>query len=173
MAENDILEFKGANRFLSNFEGPAVYLDGVRYPHVEHAYQAAKSIDGEIRRRFTDPFLPSAKAKTMGSADRLDLRKDWTESVRLTIMDVLIRQKFLHKDYLDQLLETGDARLIEGNFWHDNFWGNCSCPKCFGAKKTNYLGRLLMKLRKEMQPFKTIFHQPDCCKAVNYTNQDS
>ena len=45
---------------------------------------------------------------------------------------------------------TGDAELIEGNTWHDNYWGVCSCSKCNGRGK-NRLGKLLMKVREELR----------------------
>jgi predicted NAD-dependent protein-ADP-ribosyltransferase YbiA (DUF1768 family) len=43
------------------------------------------------------------------------------------------------------LLETGDAELIEGNDWGDTFWGVC------GGKGNNFLGKLLMEVRKELR----------------------
>jgi predicted NAD-dependent protein-ADP-ribosyltransferase YbiA (DUF1768 family) len=47
------------------------------------------------------------------------------------------------------LLATGDRDLIEGNTWHDNFWGVCSCPKCTfpPIPQTNWLGKILVEER--------------------------
>lgn len=49
-----------------------------------------------------------------------------------------------------KLLETGDAELIEGNYWHDNTWGQCYCPRCKNKIGENHLGKLLMKIRESL-----------------------
>ena len=42
-------------------------------------------------------------------------------------------------------MATGNAVLVEKNDWGDTFWGVCS------GKGENYLGRLLMQVRKEIE----------------------
>jgi len=49
------------------------------------------------------------------------------------------------------LLATLDAELIEGNAWHDNFWGDCFCEKCRDIEGLNVLGNILMRIREELQ----------------------
>jgi len=49
------------------------------------------------------------------------------------------------------LLATGDTKLLEGNRWHDNFWGNCDCPNCRDKPGLNYLGKILMRVRLELR----------------------
>jgi predicted NAD-dependent protein-ADP-ribosyltransferase YbiA (DUF1768 family) len=48
------------------------------------------------------------------------------------------------------LLSTGDMELTEGNWWHDNFYGSCSCVKC-GGKGQNNLGKILMDVRLNLK----------------------
>ena len=43
-----------------------------------------------------------------------------------------------------------DIMLIEGNYWHDNYWGNCLCPKCKEIEGQNQLGKILMKVRSTL-----------------------
>jgi predicted NAD-dependent protein-ADP-ribosyltransferase YbiA (DUF1768 family) len=50
----------------------------------------------------------------------------------------------------DALVATGDAELVEGNSWHDNFWGVCSCSRCKNKEGQNYLGRLLEEVRASL-----------------------
>lgn len=52
MKTQKIDSFNGKYRFLSNFYPVKVKLDGVTYDSVEHAYQAAKTIDKEERAKF-------------------------------------------------------------------------------------------------------------------------
>jgi N-glycosidase YbiA len=134
-----INNFQGKYRFLSNFYPALVLLDGIEYPTVEHAYQAAKTLDNT--QRFLVCIAPSpGRAKAAGR--HLSLRSDW-EEVKLKVMEDLLRQKFKKSLFKTMLLETGNAELIEGNTWGDRFWGVCN-----GVGQNN-LGKLLMKIRDE------------------------
>jgi ribA/ribD-fused uncharacterized protein len=133
--------FTGAFRFLSNFHPAWVYLDGEPYPTVEHAYQAAKTLD--LRERSLIQFAATpGKSKRLGQ--RIGLRADWIE-VKIRVMTDLLRQKFGHHSLATLLLATGDHELVEGNTWGDTFWGVDAQQG--GA---NHLGRLLMQIRREV-----------------------
>lgn len=135
-----IVAFTGRYRFLSNFWSVAVVLDGVTYPSVENAYQAAK-----VHPTEREPFVAcsAAVAKARGRAVRL--AADW-EEVKVEIMSDLLAQKFAPSTPLARmLLDTGDARLIEGNTWGDTFWGMCR------GEGQNMLGQLLMARRDDLR----------------------
>ena len=51
-----ISSFTGDYSFLSNFHPAEVSLDDINYPSVEHAYQAAKTLNKEERKPFHDHF---------------------------------------------------------------------------------------------------------------------
>lgn len=136
-----IEHFDGEYRFLSNFWPAKVVLDGMEYATTEHAYQAAKTLDMNVRKEIQAAKYPN-KAKKLGQ--KVALREDW-EGVKLSVMEDLLRQKFQDPELKKALLDTGDAELIEGNFWHDTFWGVCD------NKGKNQLGRLLMKIRSEIK----------------------
>jgi predicted NAD-dependent protein-ADP-ribosyltransferase YbiA (DUF1768 family) len=61
-----------------------------------------------------------------------------------------LRQKFAIPELRRQLLDTGHQELEEGNYWHDNEWGNCYCMKCRTIAGKNKLGILLMQVREEI-----------------------
>jgi ribA/ribD-fused uncharacterized protein len=127
----------------SNFIMAEVELDGVTYPTVEHAYQAAKSMDPDVRDQIMACEKPG-QAKKMGT--KVDLRPDW-EEVKVGIMDKLLRQKFSPgSKFYDELMETGRDEIVEWNTWHDTFWGKCTCESC-GGHGANILGKLLMAIR--------------------------
>ena len=136
--------FEGDQRFLSNFHPAKVWHDGISYPTVEHAFQAAKSLDFAERRRIASLSTPG-QAKRTGRVIRR--RPDW-DQVRRSIMFELVLQKFsYHLELKHRLLSTGDLDLIEGNSWHDNFWGSCSCIPCEAIPGENHLGKALMIVR--------------------------
>lgn len=134
--------FTGRYRFLSNFYPVTVSLDGIFYPSVEHAYQAAKTTDPEERVRVRRARTPGL-AKRRGQ--RVTLRAGWDE-VKLGIMYDLVLQKFTrHAILARQLSSTGDQELVEGNYWGDTFWGQCPVGAGF-----NHLGKILMRVRGEL-----------------------
>ena len=139
-----INRFEGNYRFLSNFYGAPVEFEGLTYPSVEHAFVAAKTLD-QNKRVHISHIGTAREVKAYGR--KLSLRPDW-EQVKLSIMEDLVRQKFTHWPGLQQmLLDTGDQELIEGNWWHDKFWGIDLKTR----EGENHLGKILMKVRAELQ----------------------
>ena len=146
-----ILSFRGAHRFLSNFvEVPG----GVRYrtihgPTIEHAFQAAKTLDPVEQHSVLSATTP-LEARKRGR--RVTLRPDW-DAMKLGVMAVLVRSKFDNPALGQQLMSTGDALLVEGNHWCDTYWGACTCPKHAGQLESagaNWLGHILMINRSVM-----------------------
>jgi len=141
-------DFRGDYFFLSNFAPAQVSLDGMQFPTVEHAYQAAKTLDPQERERIMGASTPDL-ARKMGR--KLSQRPEWPE-MKVKIMQDLVWQKFNgHPDLEKLLLATGGSELVEGNTWHDNFWGDCRCSQCAAAPVQNWLGRILMEVRERLR----------------------
>ncbi len=144
--DDPITSFSGEYRWLSNFAPKEILWQNIKYPTVEHAYQAAKLHESCVTGR-----LMIANADTPGQAKRMGqkliLESWWTTEYRLKTMEELLRQKFGYgpNEYFDKLVATGDRWIEEGNTWGDEFWGTCN------GKGFNHLGKLLMKIRKDMQ----------------------
>lgn len=141
-----INSFTGDHYFLSNYYPSYVEYEGVIYPTLEHAFQAAKTLDIERRKEFAKMTTPDI-ARYWGI--RLELRPDW-ENIKMSVMYQLCQDKFSRTPNKEQLLATGSKQLIQGNNWHDNYWGSCCCAKC-GNKGENRLGRILMQIRSELR----------------------
>lgn len=137
--------FDGEYAFLSNFYNASCIFEGKFYPTVEHAFQAAKSLDSAERNWIAAAGSPGL-AKRLGR--RVNLRPDW-EKVKFDVMEECLRSKFADPALKKKLLATGNEELVEGNYWHDNTYGNCSCEKCKDIVGRNMLGNILMKLRTE------------------------
>lgn len=142
-----IRDFRGPHAFLSNFYLSPVHIYGWTFPSVEHAFHAMKSVDpaNDWPRFLTGT---PADAKRLGRS--LRLRTDW-DAVRVGFMRALVYDKFTrNRDLGIKLRDTGLAQLIEGNTWHDRFWGACTCAPCqhvVGEGGENHLGRILMDVR--------------------------
>ncbi len=114
---------------------------------LEYAYQAYKSTDPTVRAMIAGAKTPGI-AKRMGQ--KVVLRPNW-EQIKERVMKDLLLQKFtLNPKALETLLSTGDEMIAEGNNWHDNYWGSCTCPNCQG-KGRNRLGALLMEVRADFR----------------------
>ncbi|MBQ0089623.1 MAG: NADAR family protein [Prevotellaceae bacterium] len=130
--------------FLSNFyDCNIVYLNS-EYANAESAFQAMKCENPLDRKPFQYDCPPNI-AKRLGRTVRL--RPDW-EQCKFDIMKEIVTAKFTqHPELMQKLQDTGDAILIEGNYWHDCYWGACNCAKCAGKNKYNKLGIILMEIR--------------------------
>lgn len=139
--------FSGEYDFLSNFYNCPVEYEGITYLNSEAAFQAAKTLNVEERKEFSN--LPPNRAKQKGR--EITLRPDW-ESMKYYIMYTIVQNKFLQNPELsEKLIATGKKELIEGNWWHDNIWGSCKCENCKNKKSTNWLGEILMEVREKIQ----------------------
>jgi hypothetical protein len=143
-----INDFRGIYRWLSNFHLVPIRYQGIDFPSTEHAYQAMKSFDHNVRLQFsTAAGLTCKEAKKLGG--QIALRTDW-DKIRLQVMEDITRLKFaVGSDLAYALVNTGNEELCEGNKWCDNVWGICSCSKCPGIGQ-NLLGKTLMKIRGEL-----------------------
>ncbi len=145
--------FKGEYFFLSNFYMCEILNGGYWFPSTEHAFQAEKSLDIDIRFKFMSQkemdnrwnynpehrqFNPSY-AKKEGNI--LHIRGDW-ELIKDRVMYQLCLFKFTYyKDLKQKLLSTGSLELIEGNIWGDTYWGRVR------GRGLNKLGNILMDIR--------------------------
>lgn len=87
-------------------------------------------------------FGSASQAKAAGK--KVLLREDW-DQIKVDVMTEVVRLKFQQNPELrTKLLSTGDALLVEGNWWKDTFWGVCN------GIGNNHLGQILMKVRSEI-----------------------
>lgn len=138
-----ISKFNGQYRFLSNFSLDPVRYQGIDYPTSEHAYQAQKVISEILKKEIASLKTPF-EAKQYGSTFK---PKDWYKR-SIGIMYEIVKFKFIQNpDIRNRLIETGDLELIEGNHWHDTFWGKDDKT----WKGENWLGKILMQVRDELR----------------------
>lgn len=141
----EIKSFKNKYSFLSNMYPCKVEFGGITYNSTEAAFQAQKNV--AKAEMFTK--LSGRDAKILGR--KMVLPDNWEET-KYEKMERIVRAKFVqNSDLKEKLLATGDSELIEGNYWHDNYWGDCNCPKCKDIPGKNCLGEILMKLRDELK----------------------
>lgn len=143
-----IKSFREEFFFLSNFYPCKIVWKGKNWGSVEHIFQAEKIYDEKEKEAIRN--TPTAKdAKQI--ANKLEARNGW-DGVKEQLMLQLVRSKFVQNlDLYEKLKLTKKRKLIEGNTWHDNFWGDCICEECKNIKGANKLGQILMKVREELE----------------------
>lgn len=136
--------------FLSNFYPVKIFFEGICYPTLEHGYQASKFFEQSKKLSLLQECKFPGQAKRWSR--RFLCRADWLE-VRNDVMLDLLRLKFPHpaspkqsdeqRKLSQQLIDTGDAELIEANTWGDRYWG------VYRSYGENMLGKMLMQIRDE------------------------
>lgn len=144
-----INDFRGDHSWLSNFSDSALLWQNIYYPTVEHAFQAGKTLDMNLRQQIADAPTPQ-RAKQLGWS--LTPQPGWRDRVRHEVMAEVLAAKFTIPTLAEQLRATGSALLVEGNDWCDNDWGWCRCRKHSWRPGLNLLGRALMRQRAILDP---------------------
>lgn len=146
-----INKFDGKYAFLSNFySSPFVFKEGNEEfiaKTVEHYFQYMKTASIEEGIEILSALTPG-EAKHLGR--KCTLCKDW-EEIKDAVMSEALHKKFAIPELKEKLLATGSEYLEEGNWWHDNTWGNCYCEKCKDIVGENRLGIILMRIREELK----------------------
>lgn len=136
--------FRGEYFFLSNCCPAPTPHRGRLFATSEHAYMAARTTDADARAAIlatTDPL----EAQKIGRA--APLVDDWDQE-RFAVMEEIVAAKFTHNPELAvKLAATVGAVLVEGNTWHDQTWGTCTCDEHRDIPGGNALGVILMAVR--------------------------
>ena len=156
-----VIMFNRESFFLSNFypceiilpeepgfhKGREVMLPEMRFETTENAYMAWKTLHLETRERIQHMTAPECKQFSLEG--HIMHRPNYSNKWRLRAMKEVTRQKFSTSNpvLMQRLIDTGDTTLIEGTTWNDKFFGFCVKT----GKGKNYLGRILMKRRAELQ----------------------
>ena len=135
-----IREFIDAYSFLSNFYHCPVKYRNLIYLNAEAAFQAQKESCEKDKEQYTR--MNPAQAKLVGR--NCNLREDWEEIKEQTMYEIVSAKFTQNKNLAKLLLDTGDAYLEEGNWWHDTTWGVCN------GVGENKLGKILMRVREEL-----------------------
>lgn len=135
---------RGPYGSFSNFYKAEVYYNYILWRTSEHAYQAAKFTDEEIKlsiARAKSPFDAVAIGRDPRNAEHM--RPDW-EDVKYDVMKEIVGAKFSqHGRLQDILVATGDALIIE-DAPGDYVWGVGK-----DGTGTNWLGKVLMEVRED------------------------
>jgi ribA/ribD-fused uncharacterized protein len=113
----------------------------------EHAYHYFKvpGDKGSVVRGMLRRARSAHEAFKIAEQYRDQRHPDW-DSIKVSIMRVILRAKVQQHEYVRRkLLETGDRLLVE-NSWRDPYWG-------WGPNRDgqNMLGKLWMEIRAELR----------------------
>lgn len=128
----------------SNFSNHGIEQEGLFYPTVEHFYQAQK-FENKVFAERIRKAQTAKEASILGKSRDETLKGDW-DKIKNGVMAVAVRTKFeTHQELKKQLLETGDALLIESSPY-DYYWGIGT-----NGNGLNHLGTILMRTRAALR----------------------
>ncbi len=153
--------FRGEYEFCSNFSKQLqpIRSGNLTFRTNEHYYQAHKTLNMEDR-IWIASLIDPRQAKRAGSpagykSRKIKLRLDWKKIDKKVMFSGLYLKFIANHDLALKLINTYPKKLVEGNTWHDNYWGDCRCKDCRDVIGQNNLGILLMQVRDlliEIQP---------------------
>ena len=129
----------------TNFSQYPIQLDGRQWPTTEHYFQAQKFVGTPYEEAIRKQPNPRGAFDMSRDPNVSRWRRgDW-DRIKDDVMLKCLRAKFTqHKDLKQQLLDTGDRKLIEHTS-NDSYWGDGG-----DGSGQNKLGKLLMQVRKEI-----------------------
>tara|TARA_R110002020_G_scaffold25136_1_gene81911 strand:- start:1280 stop:1684 length:405 start_codon:yes stop_codon:yes gene_type:complete len=120
------LELKGPYKCLGNSYSATIMVEGITYPSVEHAFQAAKVSDRAIKFQISKASLSEVR----NLLEDIWVRPNWND-VKYATLHQLVKLKFeSNKELAKVLMGTG--------------------TKLLGGKTEAELGSILMKVRSEL-----------------------
>ncbi|KAJ7110380.1 DUF1768-domain-containing protein, partial [Mycena crocata] len=144
-----ILFYERANPHygFTNFSPHTVKHNGKMYPTSEHLFQASKFL--ETRPDIAEKIRTASKfprdAFTAARVHKAYQHPDWLK-MNIAKMEIVVWLKFTqHADLKQELLDTGDAELVEDSA-EDAFWGIGK-----DGKGKNELGKALERLRSQLR----------------------
>lgn len=118
---------------------------GHKFKSVENAYMFAKNPNDK---EWLNKCLSMSPGDVKKASRLISVREDW-ESVKLSVMYELLKQKFTQEPFRTDLLNTRGENIVEGNRWNDTFWGvDVKATPNIGE---NWLGRLIMDIRTKLK----------------------
>lgn len=150
------------DNWFSNFAPAHIFMRDFSYPTVEHAFQAAKTLDIKERKHIANMGSPGAAKK---AGRNVKLRPEW-EEVKLAVMWICLCAKFSDEYWYKELKLTGEEQIVEWNSWGDKIWG-IPCHQVDNGlwvpyeklRGENLLGRLLMYCRNHSRRYLENVHK--------------
>jgi ribA/ribD-fused uncharacterized protein len=147
MSQKEEIKFYAVGASYGEFSCFAVYpirVKGKIWPTTEHYYQAQKYA-GTSQELAIQKAATPAKAAELGRTKKMRVRPTW-DNVKDNIMMEAMRAKFSqYADLKALLLGTEDAQITL-HTEADAYWGDGG-----DGKGLNKLGKILMKVREELQ----------------------
>lgn len=156
-AESLVFTSGGVVTLTKKIDGETVHSPGSNFwiaPdnwHVEGQFQAEKH-EGHPWRQVVIRSCGPGMAKRLGRQYELtrEERFAWDRR-KWSIMWGLLHQKVYYPEFVLWLMSTQDQKIVEINWWHDNYWGDCHCIKCFRKGDNNHLGKMLVRIREKIK----------------------
>ena len=131
------------NEKLGSFAMYGFELEGMRWPSVEHYFQAMKFENEAYREKIRQAAHPKI-ARKLGRNRFKKIRKDWSAVKDVVMTRGVYTRCRTYPVLAEQLAATGERTLVE-NSQYDYYWG---CGR--DRRGNNAYGKVMMKVRAKL-----------------------
>jgi hypothetical protein len=130
--------------FTNFYENAPIIINGLLFKTAEHYYQWQKFNDPIIRQRIVN--APTARMSSdIARNNKYLIMPDFNKNKNEAMLKALRAKFSQHPDLGQELVQTGNRQLIEHSMY-DDYWADGG-----DGGGLNNLGKLLMKVRQELQ----------------------
>lgn len=142
---------------INKFVGPYAFLsfdyksdESFRYKGIDYATYAG-AYYAQLKPDFTKIFATLKNPYDVFQLANIIMKpEEETDIIAVENMKDIIHFRFSLPFYKSQLQKTKNLKLVFGNNFHDNFYGQCFCDKCKDIQGENILGKILMEERNNL-----------------------
>lgn len=141
------------------------------YQSAESAFQASRCREPSDRRVFADLDGIGNGYQAKKLICQFSSTDEYTEQSIADMIDIVSDKFYRNPELLDKLFSTGNADIINGNDWHDRFWG---VDRKTGTGR-NWLGLILQTVRNTADSIlqETVVQYQDGNIRISRTGYDS
>ena len=135
--------------YFSPHSAHAIFVDGVLYPTLEHAYQSMRYDDLDIKEKIKNaksPFLAWQISQEYKSLQNENFKNN-DHKVKV-MFDLSVLKYNQHEDVKKALIDSGDSTIVKHIFNYppsDGFWDDD-----VDGSGLNHIGKIWMKIREEI-----------------------
>ncbi len=136
--------------YFSPYTSHSIYIDGVIFPTVEHAYQCARYTDSNIIEEIRKAASPVKAWEVSSKNKQFQIQEFKNDEYKISVMKKLMQMKVdQHEDVRKTLIDSGDLKIVKHIVTYppgDGFWDDGE-----DGTGSNHTGRLWMEIRDEIR----------------------
>lgn len=137
-----------------------IFVQGFCYPTVEHAFQASKTSDQNLKRKISEASIRDARK----IGRNCNIIPGW-DLIKENVMEIILREKFKNPLLGERLARIGTGNIVMNGY--DKYWG------VIDGEGDNIIGKILMRIRGENRFILGVFDKEEYNLSLLSDNYES